>query len=105
MLPWDDSGNGFDNIADVLHSDVNAPQADGATALAWAAHWDNLATADLLIRAGADPSLANDLRVTPLALACTNGSLPIVEKLLQAGANPVLGIWSRRNAWWPRDLI
>ena len=34
MLPPDDSGYGFDNIADVLHSDVNAPQADGATALA-----------------------------------------------------------------------
>ena len=32
--------------------DVNAPQADGATALHWAAHRDDLTTADLLIRAG-----------------------------------------------------
>ncbi len=35
------------------HTDVNAVQPDGATALHWAAHWDALGTADLLIRAGA----------------------------------------------------
>ena len=35
------------------HADVNAAQGDGATALHWAAHLDNLAAADLLIRAGA----------------------------------------------------
>ncbi|MCZ6750867.1 MAG: ankyrin repeat domain-containing protein, partial [Acidobacteria bacterium] len=33
-------------------ADVNTPQADGATALAWAAHRDDLETAELLIRAG-----------------------------------------------------
>ena len=32
--------------------DVNTPQADGATALHWAAHRDDLTTADILIRAG-----------------------------------------------------
>ena len=31
---------------------VNTPQADGSTALAWAAHRDDLETAELLIRAG-----------------------------------------------------
>src|SRR6516164_2417245 len=41
------------------HADVNAPQADGTTALHWAAHWDDLETADILIRAGADPKTAN----------------------------------------------
>ena len=34
------------------HVDVNARQGDGATALAWAAHRDDVATTDLLIRAG-----------------------------------------------------
>ena len=34
-------------------ADVNAPQADGTTALHWAARWDDLETAGLLIRAGA----------------------------------------------------
>ena len=32
--------------------DVNASRADGVTALLWAAHWDDLDTADLLLRAG-----------------------------------------------------
>ena len=69
-------------------ADVNAAQADGATALHWAAHWDDLETAELLIRAGADVNAANDYGVTPLWLACTNGSAAIAGKLLEAGANP-----------------
>ena len=68
--------------------DVDAPQADGATALAWAVHWDDRAMAELLLGAGAEASIANDLGVTPLMLAAENGSLPMVELLLQAGAGP-----------------
>jgi len=34
-------------------TDVNASEADGATALHWAVHWDDLETVELLIRAGA----------------------------------------------------
>ena len=69
-------------------SDVNAAQPDGATALHWAAHWDDLATGRLLLRAGAKVNVANDLGVTPLALACENGSAAMVEALLEAGADP-----------------
>jgi len=68
--------------------DVNATEADGATALHWAAHKDDVATADVLIRAGARPNVANDLGVTPLHLACTNRSTAMVRRLLTAGANP-----------------
>ncbi len=68
--------------------DVNAPQADGATALAWAAHRNDLETAELLIRAGANVNAANDYGVTPLSLACTNRNAAIVGRLLQAGADP-----------------
>ena len=49
--------------------DVNAPRADGATALLWAAHWDALDTVELLLDAGADVNAADDHGVTPLARA------------------------------------
>lgn len=68
--------------------DVNVTQADGATALHWAAHWDDVALADALLRAGASVDAANDLGVTPLALACGNGGAEMVQRLLQSGADP-----------------
>jgi ankyrin repeat protein len=72
-------------------ADPNVRQPDGATALHWAAQWDDVATVDLLIRAGAEINATNDYGVTPLAVACQNGSstsATVVEKLLKAGANP-----------------
>jgi len=69
-------------------ADVNARSSDGSTALLWAAHWNLLETADLLIRAGADANAANDFLMTPLSQACTNGSAAFVDLLLKAGANP-----------------
>jgi ankyrin repeat protein len=74
------------------HVDVNARSADGSTALLWAAHWDALNTAGLLIRAGADPNVANDFGMNPLSQACTNGSAEFVDLLLKAGANPNMPI-------------
>src|SRR4051812_42019473 len=55
-------------------ADVNAGQADGATALQWAAYSNNLQLADALIKAGADPKLANHDGATALFLASINGS-------------------------------
>src|SRR5947209_8016542 len=52
------------------HADVNARSGDGSTALLWAAHWNDLEIAGLLIRAGADANAANDFRITPLSEAC-----------------------------------
>ena len=71
-------------------ADVNVAQADGATALQWAAHWDDLNTVNLLLDAGADANAnaANDLGVTALMLACENGSALVVERLLEAEADP-----------------
>src|SRR3977135_520565 len=66
--------------------EVNAAQADGATALLWTAHWNESSTADLLIGAHANVNAANDHGVTPLALACENGSVPTAAKPLRTGA-------------------
>ena len=68
-------------------ADVNAPQADGATAIQWAAYNNDLATADLLIGAGANVKLPNRDGFTPLTLASINGNAPMIEKLLKAGAD------------------
>src|SRR5262245_25630111 len=49
-------------------ADANARQADGATPLHWAAHWNDLAVAELLIQRGARVNEANDYGATPLWL-------------------------------------
>src|SRR6266568_9214044 len=54
--------------------DVNAAEPDGATALHWAARTNDLQTAEMLIRAGANVKAANRYGVTPLYLACTSGN-------------------------------
>jgi len=69
-------------------ADVNGRQPDGASALAWAAHWDDGELADVLLRAGVDVNGADDHGVTALALACANGSAAMASRLLAAGANP-----------------
>ena len=48
------------------HVDVNAPLGDGSTALHWAAHWNDLEMADLLVAAGANVNAETDLGVTPV---------------------------------------
>ena len=69
-------------------ADVNVRSGDGATALLWASHWNDVETARLLIAAGAHVDAANDLRITPLSLACTNGNARLVDLLLKSGGSP-----------------
>jgi ankyrin repeat protein len=67
--------------------DVNTPQNDGATALHWAAHRNDLAAAELLLRARANVDAANQLGATAIWLASVNGSAPMIRALVDAGAN------------------
>ncbi len=70
------------------HVDVNAPEADGTTALHWAAHWGDLETVDALLKEGANISALNRYGATPISEAVRIGSEELINKLLQAGADP-----------------
>src|SRR5690348_10099516 len=63
-------------------ADVNEAEADGSTALLWAA---NLNDADLvarLVKAGASPKVRNRLGSTPLSEAAFNSNTEIIKTLL-----------------------
>ncbi|MDR0779396.1 MAG: ankyrin repeat domain-containing protein [Pseudomonadales bacterium] len=68
-------------------ANVNGAQADGATALHWAAYNGDVALAKALLDAGANPSAANRNGSTPLWLAATRGDAAMLKTLLDAGAN------------------
>jgi len=70
------------------NADVNAAQADGMTALHWAAYRDDLEAATALVEAHANVAATNRYGVAPLSLACENGSAEMVELLLAQGADP-----------------
>jgi ankyrin repeat protein len=74
------------------HADVSVPLGDGSTALHWVAQWDDVATADLVLRAGAGVDALTANGVTPLSLACVNGSAAMVTRLVNAGASPNLAL-------------
>ncbi len=73
-------------------SGVDAPQADGMTALHWATHHDDAEMAGQLLGAGANVNAPNRYGITPLSLACTNGNAALVDVYLKAGADPNLGL-------------
>src|SRR6266699_2181143 len=59
-------------------ADVNVPEPDGTTALHWAAHHEDLALIDALIRAGAKVSAANRYGVEPISVAAVNANATVV---------------------------
>jgi ankyrin repeat protein len=69
-------------------ADVNSPQVDGTTALHWAVQANDLELTDMLLKAGARASAANQSGAAPMLLAATNGNALILEHLIRAGADP-----------------
>jgi ankyrin repeat protein len=66
---------------------VNAPQADGTTALHWAAHYNDTETVKLLLRAGANAAVTNRFGASPLSEAALSGNVELIKALLEAGAD------------------
>jgi len=75
-------------LTDGPRVDVNAPGIDGTPALHWIVRIDDVETAQMLIRAGADVNLANRYGIRPLYLACANANADMARRLLDAGADP-----------------
>ena len=78
-------------------ADVNAPEADGTTALHWAVRSGQTGIVDALIRAGARVSARNRYGITPLSLAAERGDPVIVERLLKAGADAKTELTERQT--------
>jgi ankyrin repeat protein len=70
------------------HTNVNAAEPDGMTALHWAVRANDEQTVQLLLKAGANAKAASRYGVTPLGLAAQNGSASVTDLLLKAGADP-----------------
>ncbi len=68
-------------------ADPDAPQADGMTALHWAAQHDHAHAAEQLLAAGAESNTTTHYGIPPLAIACRNGNESLVRHLLDGGAD------------------
>jgi ankyrin repeat protein len=69
-------------------ADVNASQADGMTALHWAAMRNDADLAQTLLYAGANVKATTRINsYTPLLLAARNGNAAVMEPLLKGGAD------------------
>ena len=85
---------------------MNASQGDGATALPWASHWNDLEMADLLLGAGANVNAKDQYAQTPWSAAANvkppgkqlrtqslarrpKPSQSTVDLLVKLGATPV----------------
>ena len=68
-------------------ADARETDADGTTALHWAAHLGDVDLTKDLLKAGADPRATNQYGATPMSSAAEIGSAGVLEALLKAGAD------------------
>jgi ankyrin len=68
-------------------ADVNAPEADGTTALHWAVQRNDVDLVSRLLKAGARVNVRNQFGSTPMFEAAVTGNAVLLERLLAAGAD------------------
>jgi ankyrin repeat protein len=66
---------------------ARAQAPDGTTPLHWAAHDNDLAKVQQLIKAGANVNAKNDYGATPMSEAAVTGNPALIEALIKAGAD------------------
>jgi ankyrin repeat protein len=69
-------------------ANVNAAEADGSTALLWAASANDSDLVTRLLKAGAKANVKNALGATPLIEAAFHANTEMIQALLVAGADP-----------------
>lgn len=72
----------------LTRANANEPGSEGTPPLHWVVRLQDVETAKMLLKAGADTNLANRYGVRPLHLAIANSDVAMVRLLLDAGAAP-----------------
>jgi hypothetical protein len=78
-------------VSTFAYNDINYRDANGKTALIWAAATNRAEILNLLLGMGAAPNLVDHDGATALSKACSRNNLKTVKELLDFDANPNLG--------------
>ena len=85
-------------------ADPNASMANGAPALQWVVHAQDLDTARVLLEAGANPNLPSVYGTLPLHLAVSNGD-PAISYRRSNGKQAGLRFAHRGASAWETELV
>jgi hypothetical protein len=80
-------------------ANVDVPEADGTTALMWAAYRNDVEMADILLSAGADVNAANEYGATALYAAAANTDSVMNEKMMATPADTKTAVSGETPPW------